>query len=159
MFFDSVFKIETKILTIFAKFCAMPAGFLTGTPPVGLQQPAQLPPSSGLSVAQGGYEIYLPVIIWLVDTDYTGPSEYDDIESTLMKLYPVKAVLITQHENFNFDSSLVDSNGWNTLALDWRGGEFYIDPADLLLGSIQFEITLVDSFASTVSKTWENPHP
>jgi hypothetical protein len=50
-----------------------------------------------------------------IDTQYTGPSEYSYIESMLMKLYPVKAVHITRHSNFNFDGSLIDYSGWTTL--------------------------------------------
>ena len=50
-----------------------------------------------------------------VDMEYTGPSQYSYIESMLMKTYPVKAVHITRHANYNFDGSLIDFSGWNTL--------------------------------------------
>jgi hypothetical protein len=50
-------------------------------------------------------------------------------------------------------------NTWTALAMDWLGGEFYIDPADIPVGSVQFEIIQANSTASTLSTTWENQHP
>jgi hypothetical protein len=50
-----------------------------------------------------------------VDTQYIGPSVYGYIGSMLMKTYPVKAVHIYPHTNYDFDGSLVDMYGWNTL--------------------------------------------
>jgi hypothetical protein len=50
-------------------------------------------------------------------------------------------------------------NTWTTLALDWLGGELFIDPGTMPSGAIQIEITLADSTASTLSTTWENIHP
>ncbi len=50
-----------------------------------------------------------------VDTQYIGPSVYGYIGSMLMKTYPVKAVQIYPHANYDFDGSLVDMYGWNTL--------------------------------------------
>jgi hypothetical protein len=50
-----------------------------------------------------------------VDVQYTGPSSYGYIGSMLLKTYPVKAVNIYPHVNYNFDGSLVDMYGWNTL--------------------------------------------
>ncbi len=50
-----------------------------------------------------------------VDREYIGPSTYDYIQSILMKTYPVKAVNITDHPNFDFDGSLITMEGWNTL--------------------------------------------
>jgi len=50
-----------------------------------------------------------------VDTQYIGPSVYGYIGSMLMKTYPVKAVHIYPHANYDFDGSLVDMYGWNTL--------------------------------------------
>jgi hypothetical protein len=47
-------------------------------------------------------------------------------------------------------------NTWTALAIDRRGGEFYIDPADIPAGTIQFEIILADNIGSTFSITWEN---
>jgi hypothetical protein len=50
-------------------------------------------------------------------------------------------------------------NTWTTLAMDWLGGELYLDPGTMPSGSIQIEIALADSTASTLSTTWENIHP
>ncbi len=50
-------------------------------------------------------------------------------------------------------------NTWTALAVDWLGGEFYIDPAGLPKGLIEFEIIQADNTASTISTTWENQLP
>ena len=261
MFFDSVNRIKTKILTIFTLFCALPAVFFTGVLPVGFQQPTPSPQSPKAGSVSEGYEIYLPIISrlvnidltvnsleitqaiqtssnsvplvagratvlriyphtntsdaipgvsvavtatrngspladspvtagpasvvvnparseinssfnvrlpssWLsgvvtlqitidpdntieekddtnntfstmltfnsvpdlyvtvipinhyVDMQYTGPSQYTYIEAMLMKTYPVKAVHITQHDNYDFEGTLIDLYGWNALLDD-----------------------------------------
>jgi hypothetical protein len=48
---------------------------------------------------------------------------------------------------------------WTALAIDWLGGEFFFDPANMPAGSIQFEIIQADSTASTLYANWENQHP
>jgi hypothetical protein len=50
-------------------------------------------------------------------------------------------------------------NSWTALAVDWLGGEYYLDPTSLPAGSIQFEIIQADSTTSILSTTWENIHP
>jgi hypothetical protein len=261
MLFDSVKQKTTKILTIFTIFCALPAVFFTGVLPVRFQQPTPAPQSPEPASVSEGYEIYLPVISRLVNTDltintleitqavqtatnsvplvagratvlriypqtntagpipgvsvavsatrngsplagspviagpasvvvspsrsdinssfnvrlpsdwlsgvvtlqttidpantieekddtnnsstttltfntvpdlnvtvipinhiidvqYTGPSQYSYIDAMLLKTYPVKAVHITHHINYNFDGTLIDLSGWNALLDD-----------------------------------------
>jgi hypothetical protein len=48
---------------------------------------------------------------------------------------------------------------WTALAMDWLGGEYHINPGDMPMGSIQFEIIQADSTTSTLSTTWENRNP
>ena len=69
MFFDSVDSIKNKIFIVFAIFCALPVGFMTNAPLVGVQQPTPPPQSPGPSALTDGFEIYLPVISRQVYTD------------------------------------------------------------------------------------------
>lgn len=69
MFFVLANYLKNKILTKFTIFYALPVIFITGTLPAGLQQPTPVPELSGPSTGSASYEIYLPFISRLVNTD------------------------------------------------------------------------------------------
>jgi len=50
----------------------------------------------------------------------------------------------------------LDGQTWTTLAVDWLGGELFLDPASLPAGELHFEILLADSLSPALSVSWFN---